>query len=387
MTALRFAHVSKAYGRGALVLRDVDLEIAEGAFVTLVGPSGCGKSTLLNLVAGFERPTSGEVLLDGAVVQRSLPARSRRSAMVFQELRAYPHLRRVRRNIAFPLEVKGTPRAEIDTRVREIAARLEIERLLDRRPRELSGGQRQRVALGRALVRRTRLCLFDEPLSNLDAALRGHMRVELKKLHEETGATFVYVTHDQAEAMTMSDEIVVLDAGVVQQVGPPLAIYREPANTFVAGFVGVPRINLVRPEVLRFPEALAPHGDLTAGIRPEDLSVSAGPAPEGAVRGRVYAVEPMGAETWVTVEAAGAARRRARARRCVARTGEPVWLAYDPARAALLRPEDQAADRSLGGRACAYPPPAEVPCPCSSAPPRPSPRWKRAGPSTSGPTP
>src|SRR5262249_46590226 len=161
-------------------------------------------------------------------------------------------------------EVAGVPRAEIAARVREIALRLDIERLLDRRPRELSGGQRQRVALGRALVRRTRLCLFDEPLSNLDAALRGHTRVEIQKLHEETGATFVYVTHDQAEAMTMSDEIVVLDAGVVQQVGSPRAIYREPANTFVAGFIGVPGINLVRPATLDLHRA--PGGrDVVAG--------------------------------------------------------------------------------------------------------------------------
>jgi multiple sugar transport system ATP-binding protein len=338
VTALRFAHVSKAYGRGALVLRDVDLDVAEGAFVTLVGPSGCGKSTLLNLVAGFERPTSGDVILDGVVVNDRSP-RERAVAMVFQSYALYPHLD-VRHNIAFPLEVKGLPRAEIDARVREIAARLEIERLLDRRPRELSGGQRQRVALGRALVRRTRLCLFDEPLSNLDAALRGHMRVELKKLHEETGATFVYVTHDQAEAMTMSDEIVVLDGGVVQQVGPPLAIYREPANTFVAGFIGVPRINLVRPAALhldgRASGARAPHTELIAGLRPEDLSVGAGPAPKGAVPGRVYAIEPMGAETWVTVEAGGERVVGRAPGDFVARTGEPVWLAYDPARVLLF---------------------------------------------------
>ncbi len=219
MTTLRFARVSKSYGRAAPVLRDLDLDVADGAFVTLVGPSGCGKSTMLNLVAGFERPTSGQILLDGEVVNQRSP-RDRRVAMVFQSYALYPHLD-VRRNIAFPLEVASVPRAEIDARVREIAARLEIEPLLDRRPRELSGGQRQRVALGRALVRRTRLCLFDEPLSNLDAALRGHMRVEIKKLHEETSATFLYVTHDQAEAMTMSDQIVVLDAGVIQQVGSP----------------------------------------------------------------------------------------------------------------------------------------------------------------------
>jgi multiple sugar transport system ATP-binding protein len=326
VTALRFARVSKAYGRAAPVLRDVDLDVAEGAFVTLVGPSGCGKSTMLNLVAGFERPTAGDVLLDGVVVNQRSP-RERAVAMVFQSYALYPHLD-VRRNIAFPLEVAGASRAEIDARVREIAARLEIEALLDRRPRELSGGQRQRVALGRALVRRTRLCLFDEPLSNLDAALRGHMRVELKKLHEETGATFVYVTHDQAEAMTMSDEIVVLDGGVIQQVGPPLSIYHEPANTFVASFIGVPRINLVRPATLRVPDALS-HAGVVAGLRPEDLEVGTGPRPDGAVGGRVYAVEPMGPETWVTVEVGGERAVGRAPGDFGARSGESVWLRYE----------------------------------------------------------
>ena len=330
MAALRFAGVSKTYGRRTPVLREVDLDFPEGAFITLIGPSGCGKSTLLNLVAGFERPTSGEILIDDVVVNKRSP-REREVAMVFQSYALYPHLD-VRHNIAFPLEVKGLPRAEIDARVEEIAARLEIERLLDRRPRELSGGQRQRVALGRALVRKTRLCLFDEPLSNLDAALRGHMRVELKKLHEERGATFVYVTHDQAEAMTMSDEIVVLDAGVVQQVGPPLAIYREPANAFVASFIGVPRVNLVRPSTLRVPEAIMPPGDVTAGVRPEDLAVGSVPGPEGAVPGRVYAVEPMGAETWVTVETGGERVIGRAPGDFLARSGQSVWLRYDPAR-------------------------------------------------------
>jgi multiple sugar transport system ATP-binding protein len=333
MTTLRFSRVSKAYGRGAPVLRDVDLDVADGAFVTLVGPSGCGKSTMLNLVAGFERPTSGQILLDGEVVNQRSP-RDRRVAMVFQSYALYPHLD-VRKNIAFPLEVARVPAAEIDARVREIAARLEIERLLDRRPRELSGGQRQRVALGRALVRRTRLCLFDEPLSNLDAALRGHMRAEIKKLHEETGATFVYVTHDQAEAMTMSDQIVVLDAGVIQQVGPPRAIYHEPANTFVAGFIGVPTINLVRPGTLHAQGVVAGR-DVIVGVRPEDLEVGAGPRPEGAVGGRVYVVEPMGAETWVTVEVGGERVVGRAPGDFGARSGEAVWLRCEPERMLLF---------------------------------------------------
>jgi multiple sugar transport system ATP-binding protein len=323
VTALRFDHVSKAYGRRPPVLRGVDLEVADGAFVTLVGPSGCGKSTILNLVAGFERPTSGHIFLDGEVVDQRSP-RERAVAMVFQSYALYPHLD-VRRNIAFPLEVAGVPRVEIAARVREIAARLGIERFLDRRPRELSGGQRQRVALGRALVRRTKLCLFDEPLSNLDAALRGHTRIEIKKLHEETGATFVYVTHDQAEAMTMSDEIVVLDGGVVQQIGSPRQIYREPANTFVAGFIGVPGINLVRPATLDLGR-LSGGREAIAGVRPEDLEVGVGPRPEGSVGGRVYAVEPMGAETWVTVEVGGERVIGRAPGDFGARTGEAVWL-------------------------------------------------------------
>jgi multiple sugar transport system ATP-binding protein len=333
VSALRFERVSKSYKRGAAVLRDIDLDIADGSFVTLVGPSGCGKSTMLNLVAGFERPSAGHILVDGQVIDKK-PPRERGVAMVFQSYALYPHLD-VRHNIAFPLEVAGLPKEEIDRRVKETASRLEIERLLDRRPKELSGGQRQRVALGRALVRRTRLCLFDEPLSNLDAALRGHMRVEIKKLHEETGATFVYVTHDQAEAMTMSDEVVVLNAGVVQQVGSPRTIYREPANTFVATFMGVPSINLVRPAVLKVPD-LAARRDIVVGVRPEDLTVGAGQRPENAISGRVYVTEPMGAETWVTVEVSGERVVGRAPGDFHVRSGELVWLAYDRARVLLF---------------------------------------------------
>ena len=333
MTTLKFVRVSKTYGRSTPVLRDISLDVAEGAFVTLVGPSGCGKSTLLGLVAGFERPTTGQILLDGAVVNDKSP-RERAVAMVFQSYALYPHFD-VRRNIAFPLEVAGLPRAEIDARVLEIAARLGLDQLLQRRPRELSGGQRQRVALGRALVRRPRICLFDEPLSNLDAALRGHMRAEIKKLHEETGATFVYVTHDQAEALTMSDQIVVLDGGVIQQVGSPGTIYREPANTFVAGFIGVPTINLVRPTTLHLADA-ARGREVLAGIRPEDLAVGRGDRPEGAISGRVYVVEPMGAETWVTVEVAGERVIGRAPADFTARSGEAVWVRCAPERVLLF---------------------------------------------------
>jgi multiple sugar transport system ATP-binding protein len=227
----------------------------------------------------------------------------------------------------------------IDERVRETAAMLGLEKLLERRPKELSGGQRQRVALGRALVRRPKVFLFDEPLSNLDAALRTQMRGEIKKLHEKLGATFIYVTHDQAEAMTLSDRVVVMNQGEVQQVAPPRELYDAPANLFVAGFFGSPRINLVKPEVLGLPRE-----EVVLGIRPEHLEIGTGSAPQGAREGRVYLVEPMGAESWVTVEVAGE-RLVARAPGDFhARTGEPVWLRFD---ARWLRRFDAASGQAL----------------------------------------
>jgi multiple sugar transport system ATP-binding protein len=250
--SVRLTGIQKSFSRGAPVLRDINLEVPAGAFYTLVGPSGCGKSTILNLVAGFERPTAGEILLNGEIVNDRSP-KERGAAMVFQSYALYPHLD-VYRNIAFPLQVAGVSKGEIDARVREIAARLEIDRFLDRKPRDLSGGQRQRVALGRALVRRTKLCLFDEPLSNLDPSLRELMRGEIKRLHEEGDSTYLYVTHDQIEALTMSDQMVVLESGVVQQVAPPREVYERPANMFVAGFIGSPRINLVRAGTVGIPE-------------------------------------------------------------------------------------------------------------------------------------
>jgi multiple sugar transport system ATP-binding protein len=332
--AVRFAGVTKTFGKSAPVLRDVDLSVETGAFVTLVGPSGCGKSTMLNLIAGFERPSSGQILLDGVVVNDRSP-RDRGAAMVFQSYALYPHLD-VFHNIAFPLQVAGVHAAEIGVRVREVAGRLGLDHLLERRPRELSGGQRQRVALGRALVRRPRLCLFDEPLSNLDASLRGEMRAVIKKIHEQIGATFVYVTHDQAEAMTMSDLVVVLSGGVVQQAAPPRTVYNEPANTFVAGFLGLPRINLVRPETLHMPDAIVQGRDVLVGIRPEDLTVGHGPSPEGSALGRVYVVEPMGAETWVTVEVAGQRVIGRAPADFSARSGELVWLKHEDTKVLLF---------------------------------------------------
>jgi multiple sugar transport system ATP-binding protein len=337
MATVTLEDVRKVYRGGVPAVKGVSLSIRDGEFICLVGPSGCGKSTTLNLIAGLEELTSGTLKIDDVVVNTLSPG-ARDIAMVFQSYALYPHMD-VRGNLAFPLSVAGVEARTIEERVRETAAMLGLENLLARRPKELSGGQRQRVALGRALVRRPKVFLFDEPLSNLDAALRTQMRGEIKKLHEKLGATFIYVTHDQAEAMTLSDRVVVMNQGEVQQVAPPRELYDAPANLFVAGFFGSPRINLVKPEVL----GLTAEG-VTLGIRPEHLELGTGPVPPGAREGRVYLVEPMGAESWVTVEVAGE-RMVARAPGDFhARTGEPVWLRFD---ARWLRRFDAASGQAL----------------------------------------
>jgi multiple sugar transport system ATP-binding protein len=333
---LELDHVTKTYG-AVPVLRGVSLAVEDGELLAVVGPSGCGKSTLLSVIAGLEPPSGGEIRIDGRAVN-ALSPRERDVAMVFQSYALYPHMT-VRRNLAFPLEVARAGRREIAARVDEVAALLGLAPLLDRRPAELSGGQRQRVALGRALVRRPRLFLLDEPLSNLDAALRVSVRGELKKLHERLGATFVYVTHDQAEAMTLADRLAVLRDGAVEQVGPPRDVYAAPATEFVGRFIGTPQLNLVAPEALGLPPA-----PVDVGIRPEDLAVARG-AGEG-LAARVWLVEPMGAETWVTLERDGV--------RLVARcdpsfdapAGAEVRLAFDPAR---LHRFDRATGRRLAG--------------------------------------
>ena len=325
MATVTFESVRKTYPGGVEVVKGIDLEIAHGELITLVGPSGCGKSTTLSLIAGFERPTSGHVRIDGAIVD-DLSPRERGVAMVFQSYALYPHMS-VRQNIGFPLDVAGRPRAEIERRVREMAERLGVAHLLDRKPKELSGGQRQRVALGRALVRRPALCLFDEPLSNLDAKLRGQMRAEIKKLHEELGATFVYVTHDQTEAMTLSSRVVILDRGVVQQVAPPREVYDRPANLFVAGFIGAPPINVVAPATL----GLEGEGQIF-GVRPESVTVGEGAPPEGTIAGAVYVAEPTGAETWVTLDVRGERVTGRAPADFAAGSGEAAWLRFDPRR-------------------------------------------------------
>jgi multiple sugar transport system ATP-binding protein len=325
--------IAKTFRGGAAALRGVSLAVEDGELLAVVGPSGCGKSTLLSIVAGLEAPTSGEVRIDGRAVT-GLSPRERDVAMVFQSYALYPHMT-VRRNLAFPLEVARLPRREIDARVSEVSALLGLDPLLGRRPGELSGGQRQRVALGRALVRRPRLFLFDEPLSNLDAALRAGVRAELKKLHERLGATFLYVTHDQAEAMTLADRIVVLRDGAVEQVGTPREIYGAPATAFVARFVGTPQVNLVPPAALGLPASPA-----LVALRPEDLALSLRGEP-GSLQGRVWLVEPMGAETWVTVER-GPARLVARcAAGFDAPPGATVHLSFDAARLHWFDPESE----------------------------------------------
>jgi multiple sugar transport system ATP-binding protein len=337
MASIVLENVVKRYGRGPEAVKGISLAIGEGAFVTLVGPSGCGKSTLLNLIAGLEEPTAGTIRFDGEVVNDRPPG-ERDVAMVFQSYALYPH-KSVYENMAFPLRVARAPRDEIDRRVREAAARLEIAHLLDRRPRDLSGGQRQRVALGRALVRRPRAFLLDEPLSNLDAALRVQMRAEIKRLHADLAATFVYVTHDQAEALTLSDEVVVLRDGRVEQVAPPREVYERPANVFVARFLGSPPINLIEGRAAkeaietaagRLPlpagRVLSPAAVLV-GVRPEAARVALGEARPGTLAGRVYVVEPLGAETLVTVALDGGGRVACRA--------EPGFAARPGDRAAV----------------------------------------------------
>lgn len=322
MATVSLEDVRKVYRGGVAAVKGVTLDIADGEFVSLVGPSGCGKSTTLNLIAGLETLSAGTLRIDGDVVN-DLSPKERDVAMVFQSYALYPHLD-VARNLAFPLEVAGMPRADIDARVREVASMLGLESLLSRRPKALSGGQRQRVALGRALVRRPKVFLFDEPLSNLDAGLRTQMRGEIKKLHERLRATFIYVTHDQAEAMTLSDRVVVMSQGEVQQVAPPRELYDAPANLFVAGFFGSPRINEVKPRTLGLEGE-----DRVLGLRPEHLEVLPSPGASGALSGRVYLVEPMGAECWVTVEVDGE-RLVARAPGDFrAQSGTPVALRFE----------------------------------------------------------
>ena len=263
-TTIEFRRISKTYSNGHAAIRGVDLAAAAGEFLVLVGPSGSGKSTLLRLLAGLDQPSSGRIVIGGVDVTES-PPQDRDLAMVFQSYALYPHMT-VRDNLAYGLKVRRTSRATTDTKVAEVAGVLGIEPLLDRRPAELSGGERQRVALGRALVREPKAFLLDEPLSNLDPSLRAHARAELRRLHQSLGATIVYVTHDQEEAMTLGTRVAVMRAGAVEQVAPPLELYSRPANTFVAGFIGSPSMNLLEASMLGIVGGAADGVAQTAGL-------------------------------------------------------------------------------------------------------------------------
>ncbi len=305
MVEVTLKGVTKRWGANVGV-RAVDLAIADREFIVFLGPSGCGKTTTMRMIAGLEDPTEGEILIGGRVVNRLEP-KDRDVAMVFQNYGLYPNLT-VYENIRFPLKVRGVDKATHDARVRKAAAMVELGNLLDRRPRELSGGQRQRVALARAVVREPAVFLMDEPLSNLDAKLRVSTRAQIKNLQHELKVTTIYVTHDQVEAMTLADRVVVMQKGEIQQVGTPIEIYDRPANTFVAGFIGAPAMNLVEGAIaggvftapgIRIAGLAAPDGPVTLGFRAEDATPC---APEGApIAAPVYTVELLGDATLVTV--------------------------------------------------------------------------------------
>ncbi|ATU90306.1 ABC transporter ATP-binding protein [Phyllobacterium zundukense] len=318
MATLTLNDIKKTYGT-VQVIKGVDLEVADREFVVFVGPSGCGKSTLLRMIAGLEKISDGELLIDGIRANEVGPA-DRGLAMVFQSYALYPHMT-IAENMGFALKIAGTPKAEREAKVKAAAEVLQLGPLLQRHPKELSGGQRQRVAIGRAIVRNPKVFLFDEPLSNLDAALRVQMRIELMRLHKSLDATMIYVTHDQVEAMTMADKIVVLNAGEIEQVGSPLDLYHHPRNLFVAGFIGSPKMNFLKAEIAQFdprgvtltlpdraplnvpvePRGVTPGAEVTIGIRPEHLRID----PKGELHGQTLIAERLGGLTVLHVDVGG----------------------------------------------------------------------------------
>ena len=358
MAKLELRDLRKRFGAHE-VLHGVDLDVEDGEFVVLVGPSGCGKSTLLRMIAGLEDISGGDLTIAGRPAN-DVPARRRNVAMVFQSYALFPHMT-VRENIAFGPKVRREDVGLSERRVAGAAETLNLTPYLDRYPRELSGGQRQRVAMGRSIVREPDVFLFDEPLSNLDAALRVQMRTEIKALHQQLSATTVYVTHDQIEAMTMADRIVVMRAGRIEQAGPPLDLYDRPANRFVAGFLGSPAMSFVDGRLdsvgdrrrvvtadgidLPAPAVGAPIGaEVTLGVRPEDLSL----APEG-VPFAIDVIEPTGAETLVFGRIGSAPVRCVVRGRTDVRPGTTARLAYDPDRAHLFAPDGGRHPRAGGG--------------------------------------
>jgi ABC-type sugar transport system ATPase subunit len=361
LATLALRRLRKSFG-AVEVIPGIDLDVTEHEFVVLVGPSGCGKSTILRMIAGLEEPSSGDVLIDDAVVTHREP-KDRDIAMVFQDYALYPHMT-VAENMAFALRYRHVKRAAIRRRVADVARMLEIEPLLQRTPRQLSGGQRQRVAMGRAIVRDPKLFLFDEPLSNLDAKLRVQMRTELRKLRDAVPTTTIYVTHDQVEAMTLADRIVILNRGHIEQIGTPEEVYETPRSAFVAGFIGAPAMNLLPARLAQGQVTLAdgttlpaPHGfaaagkqdvgtqDVLCGLRPEELTwVPPGTAaPATCLRGTALTVEPLGADTLVTLLLGDTEIAARLPPRSVRHAGETVVLAPDPARLHLF-------DRATGHR-------------------------------------
>ncbi|WP_448952070.1 ABC transporter ATP-binding protein [Labrys neptuniae] len=347
MANIEVKAVRKNYG-ALPILKGIDLTIASGEFVVLVGPSGCGKSTLLRLIAGLEDTSQGEIRIDGAMVN-DLPPRDRDIAMVFQSYALYPHMS-VRDNMSYALKLRKKAADFITGAVNKAGAKLGLEALQDRKPRQLSGGQRQRVAMGRAIVRNPKAFLFDEPLSNLDARLREQMRFEIRKLHRDLGATSIYVTHDQIEAMTMADRIVAMHGGVIQQVGAPLELYDDPANMFVAGFIGSPAMNFLDAQVTQSEGgAVLKVGDtviatlagqrlpakLVVGIRPERVVLSS----EGQVPARVDLIEPTGLGTVAHLEIGGQGLKLFTTARPGIAAGESVKLAIDTTDLRLFHPE------------------------------------------------
>lgn len=356
MAQVKLRDVKKSFG-SIDVIKGVDIDIADGEFVVFVGPSGCGKSTLLRMIAGLEDITSGTLEIDGERMNNRQP-KDRGIAMVFQTYAIFPHMT-VRENVAFGLTIKKTPKVEVEAKVAEAARVLQMEHLMDRRPSELSGGQRQRVAIGRAIVREPKVFLFDEPLSNLDAALRMDMRMEIGKLHHSLDATMIYVTHDQVEAMTLADKIVVLKDGLVMQVGSPMELYHEPENLFVAGFLGAPSMNFITvdvPEILADtaivrnaslePIAIANKnrdvrmGDnAILGVRPQYLHPVDNPT-EGMLHGTVGLSERLGAETVVEVVLRDGSRIIAAiGEDRVLKPGSEIDLRFDSAQAHLFAEE------------------------------------------------
>ena len=331
MAVVEYRNIKKDFG-AVTVIPDASLHIPDGSFTVFVGPSGCGKSTLLRLTAGLEEATDGRIFIDTRDVTEERPT-ERGIAMVFQSYALYPHMD-VGENIGFALKMAKVPKAEIKAKVEAAADVLQLTPLLKRKPAELSGGQRQRVAIGRAIVRQPKVFLFDEPLSNLDAALRTQMRVELAQLHKRLGATMIYVTHDQVEAMTLADQIVVLNKGLIEQIGAPIDLYNKPQTTFVAGFIGSPKMNFFTG---RLAQAAGAH---TLGVRPEHLQIS---REAGLLRGIVQFAERLGSDTYLHIEVEGAGIVIARALGdAVYLSAETVWLSYEPQSAHLF---DEAGQR------------------------------------------